>query len=235
MRTMIASGGLLILALLAAGCAASTSRRPLDAEAVRLLKSDAQLPIVTERGSALVVSSAASSVVNALPIIGIANATADIVRGGNWTKAYRIEDPAWSVKRLLTTRIPDELGFIEPRDVGTVLTDSTADVLRTSLGEAHAVVLQTLHWRLAKGTGWAPEIALSYQVTARLVRVPDASVLWSGACDVRTAPASMDRWEESDGALLRAEHDKAAKACGRQLLRQFADAIRAASTARGEK
>ncbi len=228
MRLRIASA--VVVVMLASGCAASTPRRPLDSAEVTALRSEASLPVAVAKGSRLVARGASSSVLGALPVIGAVTGAADILRGGNWVRTYGIEDPAWSVAHRLVENAPAQIGLSKARAVPAMLEDEGPEALRASVAESHAVVLRTYNWVIAKGTGWAPEIALSYHVLARLVRVSDGTVLWNTECDVRTAPATMARWEENDGALLRSEHDRAADACSSQLLGRLAETIREAET-----
>jgi hypothetical protein len=223
MRPGLTLASLAAAALLAGGCAESMGEARLTSEVRRALGSGGVLHVVRAPGRRLTVHSPASSVLTAIPILGIVPAVVDDQRGSAWVRDYAIEDPAWSVKQLLATAIPARLGWAGVHDVDAVLGGTSADELRRALGAGHALVLWTEQWTLTKGTGWEPEVALSYQVHARLLRVSDGAVLWSGGCDVRTAPASMDRWQENGGALLRSEHARAAGACGNQLLSRLGE------------
>ncbi len=224
MRLGTASACLATIAVIASGCAGRTSPPSLTPEALQAVRSEGPLRIVRAKGSGLFVLSPSSTVLNALPVIGIASAVSDAHRAATWIRDYGLEDPARSVQRLLAAGMVARSRSTEARSVDLVLRGSTADELRRALGEGHALVLRTYGWKLGKGTGWAPEIALSYQVDARLVRVSDATVLWDGACDVRTASAPMSAWEDNGGALMRSEHARAADACSMQLLNRLTDA-----------
>jgi hypothetical protein len=210
-----------IVMFVVSGCAPPMAQRQLTSDMLDALRSDGGVHIVRATGARLVVRSPASSVVSALPILGVVSAVGDDLRSAAWVKDHDIEDPAWSVKQLLASAIPARLK-LDVRNVDIVVNSTSPEALRGALGTGHALVLRTERWVIAKGTGWAAEVALSYAVPARLVRLSDGQVLWSGACDVRTAAAPMDRWEENNGALLRSEHARAADACSSQLVGQLA-------------
>jgi hypothetical protein len=204
------------------GCAPPMAQRQLTSETLDALRSDGTLHIVRAIGTRLAVRSPASSVVNAIPIVGVVSAISDDLRSAAWVKDYDIEDPAWSVKQLLASAIRARFG-LAVRNVDIVVNSPSSEALRGALGTGHALVLWTERWMLAKGTGWAAEVSLSYLVPARLVRLSDGHVLWSGVCDVRTASAPMDKWQEENGALLKSEHVRAADACTAQLMGQLAE------------
>jgi hypothetical protein len=209
---------IVVLAVLASACAESMPKPPLTRDAVDLLRSAGDLQIVRATGSGLAVHSPAAAWLTLIPVVGgEVYATVTARRAREWITTYDIEDPAWSVKQILASVLPARLG-LPVRNIEFRMRSPAPDALRETFGTGHVLVLWTAQWKMAKSTATNFDVALSYRVGSRLVRISDAAVLWEGECDVQTARAPIGKWGENDGTLLKSEHTRAAHACSSQLI-----------------
>lgn len=131
-------------------------------------------------------------------------------------------DPAQRVRQQFVSSLEARLALKNIRFADKPLLTDDAAGLQDAFPEGVVLEFKTLDWQmlgLRRGTAF-----LSYQARARLVRPQDATVLWQGGCHSSTAfrktlyPA---QWMENDAAVLRAELDKSADECAKDLLALF--------------
>ncbi len=99
MRPGTACGWSVVIVLLTCGCAEPMSRGPLTPGERDAVRFGGTLHIVRAGRSRLSVHSPASTVLTAVPVVGIAAAIVDDQRGSSWARDYDLEEPAWSVKQ----------------------------------------------------------------------------------------------------------------------------------------
>jgi hypothetical protein len=147
----------------------------------------------------------------------------------NLAKLFAITDPAIAVKESLVLTMEKDAGFkklaIMPQPLARESPD-TFEVVKAAYKSGVVLDVMTLNWGgMYFPTDWT-HYRLGYLAQARLVRLEDGKVLWSGWCNYSSdqdgGPSpSMDELNANNGALIKKIYAEAGKRCSRQLADQF--------------
>lgn len=139
-------------------------------------------------------------------------------------KENGIEDPMIAVRRRLTDRLAAEAGFknLRPADAPLPLEETSIADLQKRFGKGLHLQIYPTAWTVVYYVSNWSRYYMMYGAMARMVRVDDGAILWSGQCSVRRddgdkAP-TIEELMANRAALLKVWARDASLQCADQLV-----------------